>query len=95
MLCKSSSSTRPGLACFVRLRRWAPCQAHVRSFTRNKDSGVSKPGTFLGFLEPWQGSSVSSGRVDSTVGYGNGTEEKIPHLLNLGINCGSPQSKQM
>ncbi|CAK9036912.1 unnamed protein product [Durusdinium trenchii] len=38
-------------------------EAHVRSFTKNKDSGVKAPGTFLGFIE------------------------KIPHLLNLGINC--------
>jgi isoamylase/glycogen operon protein len=38
-------------------------EAHVRGFTRHKDSGVSNPGTFLGFVE------------------------KIPHLLNLGVNC--------
>jgi len=42
-------------------------EAHVRGFTRNRDSGISSwdanAGTFLGFIE------------------------KIPHLLQLGINC--------
>ncbi|CAJ1341581.1 unnamed protein product [Effrenium voratum] len=43
--------TSPGYA----LQELVIYEAHVRSFTRNKDSGVSKPGTFLGFLEPWRG----------------------------------------
>ena len=65
------------------------CEAHVRSFTKNKDSGVkqSHAGTFLGFIVPccWLGLGriVVACRGLSAFS----AKEKIPHLLNLGINC--------